>query len=284
MAERPFAEVIGDPVAHSKSPLIHRHWLQALGLDRDYRATQVSTPDLASFFAERRADPRWRGCNVTAPHKQSVLAFTDRLDPAAAAIGAVNCIVRDGAALVGYNTDVDGVAEAASAVDLRGSKAIVIGAGGGARASVRALLAREPASIVVLARDPRRAAALGAGSPIVGVERLSNAETFKNAAFVINATPMGMTHADAMPDALLDALALAAPGATAFDMVYEPLRTPFLQAAEAAGLRTVDGLTMLIGQARRAFRHFFGADPPEADAELRRLLTGPRLPDEPVWG
>src|SRR6266550_1272774 len=93
------------------------------------------------------------------------------------------------------------------------------------------------------------------------------------ATLIINATPLGMDHAGSMPGALLTALPSAAPGATAFDMVYQPLDTPFLQAARAAGLRTVDGLTMLIGQARQAFRLFFGVEPPaEHDAELRDLL------------
>src|SRR3954447_3037097 len=102
----PYAEVIGNPIAHSKSPAIHNFWLTRLGLKADYRATLVT--DLAAYFEARRGDPDWRGCNVTAPHKQNVIPFLDEASP----IGAVNCIVRDGDRLVGLNTDVDGVNEA----------------------------------------------------------------------------------------------------------------------------------------------------------------------------
>ena len=108
----PYAEVIGDPIAHSKSPQIHRHWLQQTGLDGDYRATRVSREGLAGYFAERRADPDWRGCNVTIPHKENVAPLIDDVASDAAAIGAVNCVIREGDRLVGYNSDVNGIAAA----------------------------------------------------------------------------------------------------------------------------------------------------------------------------
>ena len=108
----PFAEVIGDPVAQSKSPLIHKHWLQLLDIEGDYLRTRVETADLGAFLAERRADPDWRGCNVTVPHKEAVVRLLDELDESAATVGAVNCVVPRSGRLVGYNTDVDGVAAA----------------------------------------------------------------------------------------------------------------------------------------------------------------------------
>jgi shikimate dehydrogenase len=271
----PYAEVIGDPIAHSKSPAIHNFWLECLGIEADYRATLVT--DLDDYFSARHGDPDWRGCNVTAPHKAAVLPFLNEASP----IGAVNCIVRDGDRLIGLNTDVDGVTEALAGaspgahtspakagaqlsnavwtpafagdrVDV--DKVVLIGAGGAAKAA---------------------RAALAAAREIVGITRrnMDDVGLIAGATLIINATPLGMVHAGPMPDSLLAALPSAAPGATAFDMVYEPLDTAFVQAARAAGLRTVDGLTMLIGQARQAFRLFFGAEPPaEHDARLRNLL------------
>jgi len=134
----PHAEVIGDPIAQSKSPAIHTHWLARLGMDGEYRATRVTGSELGHFLAERRADPSWRGCNVTMPHKQAVIGSLDRLDPLAERIGAVNTIVRDAnGTLTGFNTDATGFLE-----PLQGhlSKAHwfrmarVLGTGGAARA------------------------------------------------------------------------------------------------------------------------------------------------------
>jgi shikimate dehydrogenase len=241
-----YAEVIGDPIAHSKSPAIHNFWLEALGIEAEYRATRVT--DLPAYFEARRGDPDWRGCNVTAPHKKSVIPFLDDASP----IGAVNCIVRDGDRLIGLNTDVEGVSEALAGADL--GRIVMIGDGGAAKA-VHVALA-EAGEIVSITRRNMKETGLIAGATLI-----------------INATPLGMDHAGPMPVALLAALPSAAPGATAFDMIYHPLDTPFLQAARAAGLRAVDGLNMLTGQARRAFRLFFGAEPPsEHDAKLRALL------------
>jgi len=242
-----YAEVIGNPIAHSKSPAIHRFWLKKLGLDGDYKATLVT--ELDAYFESRRGDPDWRGCNVTAPHKEAVIPLLDEASP----IGAVNCIVREGGRLLGLNTDVEGIVEAVAGAAR--AKVVLIGAGGAAKAA-RAALA-DAGEIVSITR-----------------QNIEKTELISGATLIINATPLGMAHAGPMPAKLLAALSSAAPGATVLDMVYEPLETPLLQAARAAGLRTVDGLAMLIGQARRAFRLFFGAEPPaEHDAELRLLLS-----------
>ena len=272
-----FAEVIGDPIAHSKSPAIHRFWLEALSVDGDYRATRVNAEGLATFFADRRRDPDWRGCNVTAPHKQAVIPFLDAISPDARRIGAVNCVHAEEGRLVGLNTDVDGIAEALAGAAIEGGRAVVIGAGGGARAAVRYLAEQRPRSIVVIARTPGRGEdllELGAVPGQVEVVPTPQADlAVAGAAAIINATPAGMAHAEPMPPALLAALD-GAPRAVVLDMVYQPLLTPFLAAAEAAGATPVDGLTMLIGQARKAFELFFGAVPPGArDGELRRILT-----------
>ena len=260
----PFAEVIGDPVAHSLSPEIHSFWLARLGLPGRYQTTLVRPDGLAAFLESRRGDPAWRGCNVTAPLKQLVIPLLG----AASAVGAVNCIVPDDGRLVGYNTDVDGIAEALSRADLR--RVVLIGAGGAARAALAWLAEAGAHHVTVLVRNPNRTDQMvefeGHILPI-------NPESLAKASLIINASPLGMAHAGPMPDSLLAGLASAASGATVFDMVYDPRDTALLQAARAADLRTVDGLTMLIGQARRAFRLFFGAGAPaEDDAQLRRLL------------
>jgi shikimate dehydrogenase len=264
-----FAEVIGDPIAQSKSPIIHKYWLEKLRLEGDYVRTQIATHDLGDFLGRRRGDRDWRGCNVTIPHKQAVMPLLDRIDSGAEAIGAANCVVPETGGLAGYNTDIDGVAAALDAIALEERKAVVIGAGGGARAVV-AYLAQREAEIVVVARNPAKAEELRSIAPIKILPLEQAGDAFEGAAAIINATALGMAGADSMPASLLEAVRENSAEAVLFDMVTTPARTPFLD----CGACTVDGLTMLIGQARRAFELFFGSTPPQGDAELRRLLIG----------
>lgn len=281
---RSYAEVIGDPIAHSKSPRIHGLWLDRLGIDAEYRATQVAADGLRQYFAARRADPRWRGCNVTMPHKQTAIAYLDRLDPLAEAIGAVNTVVSESGALVGYNTDAGGFLEPLSD-RLEETNffrmARVLGTGGAARAIITAL-AREKFVIVLAGRDPAKARALldavnpAAEHHAVDLAHFADATDF---AFddragcldlIVNASPLGMR---GHPPLAFD-WSHAPPGAIAYDIVTDPAETPFLAAARAAGHQAVDGLAMLIGQAALAFERFFGAAPPrQHDAELRALIT-----------
>jgi shikimate dehydrogenase len=273
----PYAEVIGDPIAHSKSPLIHGFWLKALGLPWEFGATKVSGDALAIFVTERRAAPHWRGASVTAPLKEIVAPLLDEVSDEARAIGAVNCIRRADGRLLGLNTDVDGIAEALAGVSLRGQRAAIIGGGGGARAALHYLAGRGVTEVSILVRSPARAAGLARlAGPLTRVEARPFGEAeaaIAGAALVINASPLGMDHADGTPAEALAALPRAASGFVAFDMVYAPVDTVFLRHAAAAGGETVDGLRMLVGQARQAFEHFFGVAPPlEKDNELRRLL------------
>ncbi|HEY0043134.1 MAG TPA: shikimate dehydrogenase [Allosphingosinicella sp.] len=278
----PYAEVIGDPIAQSKSPLIHKHWLHALGLQGDYRRAHVPADALAAYFAERRADPDWRGCNVTIPHKQSVAPFLDRIDPAAQQIGAINTIVREGDALVGYNSDAPGFLEPLRPFLAQRHLfrlARIIGTGGAARAVAHALWG-EGFTLVIIARDPAKAEALRAEfdpahTHVGALQALAEPTDF---AFddrqgildlVVNTTSLGMT---GQPPLQLD-FSHVPPGALVYDIVYAPLETPLLAAARARGLPTVDGLEMLVGQAAIAFQKFFGSHAPRAhDAELRALL------------
>lgn len=274
---RPYAEVIGDPIAQSKSPIIHNFWLEKLGIDAEYRRCHVRTEELADYFARRREDPAWRGCNVTIPHKERVAPLLERFDGRATKVGAVNTAFRaDDGRLTGTNTDVDGIAEAIGALDLTGQDVCVIGAGGAARAAFQLLSQQRFAAVVVMARDPAKALEVtkefGLAAASVALRPGSSAQS--EARLLINATQLGMTGQDAMPEFVIDELDQLDSEALVFDMVYAPLETKLLKGAKARGLRTSDGLRMLVGQAAAAFEKFFGqAAPREHDAELRTLLT-----------
>lgn len=269
-----YAEVIGDPVAQSKSPAIHKTWLAACGLEGDYRATQVRPEGLAAYIATRRTDPDWRGCNVTIPHKQAIIPLLDTIDPGAEAIGAVNCVAPGPKGLEGRNSDIDGIAAALDAIDLAGRKVALIGAGGAARAAIAYLAQQDVGSLTLLVRDPKKAESLREMAPAIAIRSLAEAgEVFAGARLIINASPMGMDGAAPMPPTLLDAVAAHSAGAALFDMVYKPLETGFLATGRAHGGTGIDGLTMLIGQARAAFALFFGHPAPAGDFALRDLLA-----------
>ncbi len=284
---RPYAEVIGDPIAQSKSPAIHNFWLQRLGLEADYRACQVVSSGLNDYVAQRRLDPLWRGCNVTMPHKQSVIPHLDALDSLAGRIGAVNTIRRDAdGLLIGCNTDANGFLEPLRPLLKERHlfrMARVLGTGGAARAIVAAL-AGEGVVIVLAGRDPAKARALldeldpGGENHATDLAHFSEETDFlfddRQGCFdlVVNASPLGMA---GQPPLAFD-LSHAPPGSIFYDIVTHPLQTPLLQAARQGGFRTLDGLNMLIGQAAEAFEHFFGCPPPRepGDRDLRALLTG----------
>ncbi len=266
----PYAEVIGDPIAQSKSPLIHGFWLKALGLEGDYRRAHVKPGDLAAYIAERRTDPDWRGCNVTIPHKLAVMEFVDDPGDVRGTIGAMNTVVRqkDGS-LIGTNTDAAGFYAPLAELDLAGAPVVVIGAGGAARAVLFALARAKAGHVTILNRSPLKAMGLLATFGLKG-EVLALDAALPPAALLVNSSSLGMK---GQPPLALDLSPLPA-DAIVYDLVYAPLRTGLLAAAESRGLDTVDGLDMLIGQAALAFELFFGKPPPEGrDEELRALLT-----------
>jgi shikimate dehydrogenase len=157
----PYAEVIGDPIAHSKSPLIHRFWLDALKLPGDYRAVHVRPDELAVYFESRNADPAWRGCNITVPHKQAALAHVPDPGGIRDSIGAINTVFRDEAgAMASTNTDAAGFWSPISALDLAGKPVAVVGAGGAARAVLFALARMGVGQVTILNRTPLKAAGL----------------------------------------------------------------------------------------------------------------------------
>ena len=287
---KPYAEVIGDPIAQSKSPAIHTFWLGKLRLDAEYRPCRVTVEELPRYFSSRRRDPAWRGCNVTMPHKQAVMPTLDRLDPLAEQVGAVNTIVREAdGALIGYNTDVAGVAGPLSRMEKIAypnqvaTYVQIIGAGGAARAAAFGATAAGYGDFDVFNRSQEKADALaqligapfGKGATLDGLGPIRNhddaLENQRYSHVVINATSMGMNGSDPVP---ID-LSKYHPDTIVFDMVYAPLETPLLAQARDCGLRTIDGLEMLVEQAAVAFERFFGQAPPrdDGDRELRALLT-----------
>ena len=281
----PHAEVIGDPIAQSKSPAIHNFWLEKLGAAGSYGRCLVAPGGLADYLAATRGNGDWRGCNVTMPHKQAIMPLLDRLDPLAARIGAVNTVLREAdGSLTGYNTDVAGFLEPLQPWLERRHlfrMARVLGTGGAARAIVAAL--SDQGCVVVLAgRNPAKAQALldelakGGDHHAVDLAHFASPTDFafddREHCFdvVVNASPLGMA---GQPPLEFD-ISHAPPGSVVYDIVTHPLDTPLLRRARAAGFATVDGLAMLIGQAAAAFEKFFGLRAPrEHDAELRRILT-----------
>lgn len=281
----PYAEVIGDPIAHSRSPAIHGFWIAQLGLAADYRAHRVPEGALGAYLDARRADADWRGCNVTMPHKQAIIPLLDRLDPLAEGVGAVNTVVREGELLVGYNTDVAGFLEPLGEILAQRHlfrMARVLGTGGAARAVI-AGLSKHGFTLVVAGRNPAKARALldelapDGEHHAVDIGHFAEPTDFafdereQCCDLVVNASPLGMK---GQPPLAFD-WSHAPPGSVAYDIVTDPVETDFLAKARAAGFAATDGLAMLIGQAAAAFERFFGVAPPRRhDAELRRRIGG----------
>jgi shikimate dehydrogenase len=264
---RLYAEVIGDPITHSKSPIIHQFWLEKLEIDADYDAHHVTVEGLSDYFEKRRRDPNWRGCNITLPHKLTAKAFVPNRSPIAELVGAINTVSRhwDGT-LTATNTDFEGFAEPLA--DRHFTSAIVIGAGGAARSVLTALAERDGLTITIMNRDVEKAAALLREFDMVG-QALPLTETPPIVDLLVNASSLGMIGYPKTP-MVVDQVQ---PDGLVYDLVYAPLETELLHAAKKREIETIDGLTMLIGQAAAAFTRFFGADAPrEYDEQLRELL------------
>jgi len=259
------AGVAGAPVTHSLSPLIHNAWLAAAGIDGVY---VPFTPPAAAFaaFAAGLAGGAIRGLNVTVPFKEVALQIATDASASARAAGSANLLVfeRDGA-VVADNTDGAGLI-AALADQAPGWRAdagpvVILGAGGAARGAAAALIAAGAAQVRLVNRNHARAERLAATLGPAARALETSAAAFAGAALVVNATTLGLG-GGAGPEVAFEAMQ---PGAVALDMVYRPLRTRFLTAAEQAGLGTVDGLAMLIAQAAPSFAALFGAAPPDID-------------------
>jgi shikimate dehydrogenase len=259
------AGVAGAPVAHSLSPLIHNAWLEAAGIDAVYVAFAPPAEGFAAFVGGLRGGAV-RGLNVTQPFKQAALALADEASLAARRAGAVNLLLFEPDGRVSAdNTDGAGllaaVAKQAPRFDARRGPAVILGAGGAARGAATALLDAGAPEVRLINRTVARAEAiahaLGAGVRVVA----NGPQALEDAALIVNATTLGLG-GGLGPDVTFDR---TPPNAVVMDMVYRPLRTEFLARAAAAGRTTVDGLAMLIGQARPSFAALFGAAPPAID-------------------
>jgi len=263
-----YAEVIGHPISHSKSPLIHRFWLNQLGLVADYRAQDILPDNLEGYFRDRAADPAWRGCNITIPHKIAALEYVTDPGDVRGSIGAINTVFRgDGGALVGTNTDAGGFYGPIADMPLAGETAVVIGAGGAARAVLFALAQADIGDVILLARNGLKAAGLLAHFGLKG-RVLSLDARLPEAALLVNASPLGMKGQEPLE---ID-LAPLPDHALVYDLVYAPIETALLKQAWARDLEVVDGLEMLVGQAAIAFELFFGVTPPDDEEKALRAL------------
>jgi shikimate dehydrogenase len=272
-AKAMLAGIIGWPVEHSLSPRLHGFWLERHKIDGAYVALAVRPEDL---FEVLRLLPRigFRGANITVPHKEAALAAMDEVEPLARSIGAVNTVVvRADGSLEGRNTDAYGFLEnlrqGAAHWHPPHKPAAVIGAGGAARAICVALLDVGVPEIYLVNRTPERAERLAEelGDQVIAIRWENHAAALGDAALVVNATTLGMK---GEPETLLD-LKLLPKTAVVTDIVYTPLETPLLAAARKRGNPVVDGLGMLIHQARPGFEAWFGVRP-EATDELRAFL------------
>jgi shikimate dehydrogenase len=265
--------IIGHPVAHSRSPLIHNYWLSKHGIAGEYVREDVSPAAIDAFL---KAFPQsgYIGGNVTVPHKEIAFAAAGSRDAVAEALGAVNTLWHENGKLFGANTDVYGLLanldESAPQWSTRTKIALVLGAGGSARAAIYGLLERSVGNILVANRTPARAEQLAAhfGKRITSIALSDIPSRLADADLLINTTTLGMK---SQPPLEIDLAALKQ-GAIVYDFVYAPLETPLLARARARGHPAVDGLGMLLHQAMPAFERWFGVRP-NVTPELRALVV-----------
>lgn len=267
-----YAEVIGDPIAHSLSPAIHKQWLAMLGLADDYRATNVSRSGLPAYLEGRRGDPAWRGSNVTMPLKLDAVILADEVSDRAVAAGAGNILLPRNGKLLAGNTDVGGILRllAPRLQQASASEGItLLGNGGAARAALVAMRMLNIRNLRIQARDLTAARKLAVEFGLE--ERPRSFDQPIESTGLINATPLGMVGAGPL---LLDISRMPAT-AWVFDMVTNPVETELLKAARGRGLEAIEGLAMLVEQAAASFMLLFGQEAPRQDdgrmmAALRR--------------
>ncbi|MBB3764798.1 shikimate dehydrogenase family protein [Sphingomicrobium lutaoense] len=266
----PYAEVIGDPIEGSKSPVIHRFWLEKAGIAGAYDRRRVERGKLDAYLAERRPDPDWRGANVTMPLKLDAIAAADRATDRAVAAGAANLLVPRDGELVAGNSDVGAVMFLLARLHEEGramGRITLFGNGGAARAVLVSCRSLGLVDVVIHARNMTRAVKLAVEFGLAHPPRPFTAPVTGDG--IINATPLGM---DGNKCLNCDVSGLSDNG-WVFDLVTAPARTPLIEDAEKRGLAIVDGIDMLVEQAAASFQLFFDAEAPrDYDAELFERL------------
>ncbi|MEQ1704523.1 MAG: shikimate dehydrogenase [Rickettsiales bacterium] len=263
------AGVVGFPVGHSLSPRLHGFWLKKYNIAGEYKHYEVRPEDLAEFIHNLRSDNDFSGVNLTIPHKESVIKLLDNIDEIATEIGAVNVVINKNGKLIGKNTDAYGFAENIRTSVTGTKKAVVLGAGGAAKAVIFALLEIGFKEIIITNRSRVRAEELSSviRHPLSVVDWQKRGEILENTDLLVNTTSLGMTGKEPLE---ID-LWLLPKTALVTDIVYSPLITPLLAQAKARGNPTVDGLGMLLYQAVPAFEAWFGIKP-EVTEELRQYV------------
>ena len=266
--------VIGHPIHHSKSPLIHNHWIAQHGLEGEYKAIDIA-PENLKDGVQKLIDEGCAGFNVTIPHKQEIFKLCTQVDDTARAIGAVNTVSIKNGKLHGTNTDafgfIENVKQSAFGVDFAHRPAVVLGAGGAARAVVYGLIEAGAKEIILTNRTIEKAQDVAAmNSAVIKVVPWEKRhEALEGAGLLVNTTALGMTGKEALE---IDLAALPTE-ATVNDIVYAPLMTELLRQAEHRGHQTVTGIGMLIHQARPAFEKWFGVLP-DVSADLEKKVLG----------
>lgn len=262
------AALLGTPLRRRHSPAMHNAAFRAFGIDGEYVLRDIDADELAAEV-QRARDERWFGFQITAPHKRAIMPLLDEIEPDARAIGALNCVeVTDDGRLIGFNTDVIGFMAGAEQLvggPVTGLKVVVVGTGGAARSAVYGLARQSPAHLTVAGRSARAAADLaselapGVATSALALEDPRLARELSRADLLVNATSVGMlSPGPVVPVGLLG------PGTAVYDVVYVPRSTALLEQARAAGLRCLNGETMLITQAAITFQRWTGSPDPSA--------------------
>lgn len=266
------AAILGYPVSHSLSPVMHGYWLKNYGIDGHY-GTMAVTPDALKGALTTLLERGYAGCNLTMPHKEAALALMDVHDESCLMSGAVNTVVMRDGQLHGYNSDGFGFLESLNAQvpDWSGSRVVIVGTGGAARGIIASLRAAGAAHFVLVNRTRAKAERVVKQFQMRSVDVVDwpeRAAALDGASLVVNCSSLGMTGEDPFD---LDISRLP-DHATVADIVYRPLETPLLAAARKRGLKTAEGLSMLMHQGRLGFEHWFGFDP-AVTPELTQVLV-----------
>ena len=271
--------VIGYPITHSRSPLIHNHWLKTYGLEGLYEKRQVEPENLGAFLANL-TNNGYVGCNVTIPHKETAISYVPEIDAIVRKTGSLNTLYFQDGALKATSTDGEGFYQNLRtnipALDFVGKTALVIGAGGSARAVIERLIRADMAKLYIVNRTLARADELAQvfGPRVIPSPTSILPKLLEQTDLLINTTSQGMT---GQPELEIDLSALPSSAIVA-DLIYVPLKTNLIKAAEARGLCAVGGLGMLLHQAVVGFEKWFGVKPLVTD-ELYRLIARDIDPD-----